>query len=121
MTCPTHGNLCAFPEPSDARCSVCHCDWSKITAPAEERTTITGRNRKTGEPTAYDEIRYLFGYGETIEAHLARHAVSEARVTTQRARRDLERAALPIGTANAADDAAMALAGAQNDSGEDVA
>jgi hypothetical protein len=77
MSCVIHHNLCAFPEPSDDRCSFCHCDWSKITAPA---------TRKVGR-----ETRYLDGYGETPLNHLWRHAADYAFAEADAVRRAASR------------------------------
>lgn len=76
--CPTHGDGCAFPGEHPELCPYCHCEWSKITAPATHETTRRYTNSK-GVPVVSTITRHLSGYGETKEDHLARHAASEAK------------------------------------------
>lgn len=64
--CEFHGTLCGYPEPSDARCSFCHADWAKITAPAQS-----------------PDGRWLSGYGETPLDHWWRHALTLKRAETK--------------------------------------
>lgn len=74
MTCQTHRGLCAYPDESPLRCSVCHADWTKITAPATYVTTRPGQ-----KGTVIEDVHYTGGYGETPLAHLWRHALAEKR------------------------------------------
>lgn len=91
MTCPRHSH-CAFTGTESGICPGCHAPIAKITAPAEHRVTRIGKSRETGEPVTRVESTFPGGYGETFEAHMARHAVTDAQEEASRHRRQAQRA-----------------------------
>lgn len=81
MTCLVHKNLCAYPDESPDRCSFCHANWDKITAPA---TYVTTRRGLHG--TTIEDVHYTGGYEEMPLNHLWRHALSIKRAEASRDR-----------------------------------